>query len=849
MPHLRVGPKNDAGTLAAEDPAVETIGEDTKVEAQPETPTRRKTTAAQPNELKLHCTAHLPSDSGVEPKSIGVCLDFSGQHTLTWDKTLTFEGEELPAGSCNLYVFPACTDAKDGLPFAPTGSALTAFTNLLIALALDEDCLVMRTVDQVGAYVMHAITVCNTPQSLSVSWEVYKAVPRLLLQLHEFHRAGFPLFFGESTLHICCVNKREDLLVDLIDLAIKELPSNEVHVLFKSQGTGVFFHEVPMRWYGGSPLAYACCFGLRRGILAMLQSGHVSLNDPDQCDKLTGCMPIHATVACGLSGVYEWLINGLPEVYRADPTMRTRVGKMLTLNVHDLNPMQLSVQLGDHDMFKHILRKQCSILWVWGPVTQYSIDLEGVDSAGDGGGDVMELVGRLDASRATTELLLDSFMQGFLYDLFMQKWRGFGWKLHYGRRFIDVAILIMTVLMSMDLKLHASYETQKSLNWVAIVILILIVIGIEEEVRTAYLHWQNTQGVGDAKVAWSDMMKSTLSFMHLHGATLLLFSYIFMIGSCCIVLSNHLETEAEIYAFNYNAEWGNTTSSGRQLRGGSAVNSEGLLITIFGDKDEVTGLTWFFMAFAIFNSMLYTAFAVFTPFESLNIFMLSVSKVLKKDLKIFLVLFGFFLLTFYLTLFVLYPRSTIDLPLVDSFNRWEDAMQRLLELALTGSATTINLNPVLFGPLSTMQVIDFSLWFMIYYLFVLISLILLLNLLIAMLSFTFETVREESTLQCRTAFVRCLLRLELQAAAIGMITRVGDHVGDKYVYNFRSVEENPEGNGAAVAAAAGEDPFAIPDGGPLARIERELANVKAKLETMQAASSAGSVVEALGNSA
>ena len=82
-----------------------------------------------------------------------------------------------------------------------------------------------------------------------------------------------------------------------------------------------------------------------------------------------------------------------------------------------------------------------------------------------------------------------------------------------------------------------------------------------------------------------------------------------------------------------------------------------------------------------------------------------------------------------------------------------------------------------------------------------------------------------------------------------MITRVGDHVGDKYVYNFRSVEENPEGNGAAVAAAAGEDPFAIPDGGPLARIERELANVKAKLETMQAASSAGSVVEALGNSA
>ena len=49
--------------------------------------------------------------------------------------------------------------------------------------------------------------------------------------------------------------------------------------------------------------------------------------------------------------------------------------------------------------------------------------------AGEGGGDIMELVARVDASRETTELLLDSFMQGFIYQLFRKKWDKYGWKL------------------------------------------------------------------------------------------------------------------------------------------------------------------------------------------------------------------------------------------------------------------------------------------------------------------------------------------------------------------------------------------------------------------------------------
>ena len=50
-----------------------------------------------------------------------------------------------------------------------------------------------------------------------------------------------------------------------------------------------------------------------------------------------------------------------------------------------------------------------------------AVNLLGVDSAGSGGGDVMELIGRIGATRATRELLLDSVMQGFIHQLFVEK--------------------------------------------------------------------------------------------------------------------------------------------------------------------------------------------------------------------------------------------------------------------------------------------------------------------------------------------------------------------------------------------------------------------------------------------
>ena len=193
----------------------------------------------------------------------------------------------------------------------------------------------------------------------------------------------------------------------------------------------------------------------------------------------TAVQALTATLGCvpPPSCRYEFLSTGLPRELQADTAQLSGVGKLVSLNVHGLTPLALATKLGDHSMCKHILRKQCAILWVrgnpstqeteadphprprgnpsthtedrsgpspppspspsaahddspqvWGPVTQYSMDLNNIDSVGSSSSDMMELVARMEASRETTALLLDSFLGGFLNKLFVQKWHLYGWK-------------------------------------------------------------------------------------------------------------------------------------------------------------------------------------------------------------------------------------------------------------------------------------------------------------------------------------------------------------------------------------------------------------------------------------
>ena len=324
------------------------------------------------------------------------------------------------------------------------GKQLQALHLLLKAIFLSESEMMSTLSDEVGAFPVHALVVANNPEALELAAEIFEANPLLLTTLHTTTRLGLPLFLGESILHILCVNQREAMLLRLIALAVENLNDADLNNLILAQTTGVFFESPPMRLYGGTALSYACVFDLREAVNALLDTGLVSFNEQSSRCKLTGFLPLHAVMANGRRGVYEWMTKQLPWERRADTSLLTGEGTIADLRLEHLTTLQLSAKLGNNRMFMEILRHQCDVQWVWGPVTCYRINLMGIDSAGHGAGDIMELVGDINARRELQEMLrksrraqtlrccvcsssvrnlhsVDNFMDGFLHSLFRQK--------------------------------------------------------------------------------------------------------------------------------------------------------------------------------------------------------------------------------------------------------------------------------------------------------------------------------------------------------------------------------------------------------------------------------------------
>lgn len=193
---------------------------------------------------------------------ISVSLDLSaGTHVVLWsahvyEKSVPtgVQGNvALYPGSCLLYTYPTIQwDASAALPDVEVPrSAQLLLSHILLWLASAEGCSAFDLPDLVGAYPIHALTVCNTPAAITLTMQILHARPALLKQVHAHHggphsTARCP-YGGESVLHIACVNRREGVLLDMIHCAADNLSPDEVRALFCSQANGFFFEAPPMR--------------------------------------------------------------------------------------------------------------------------------------------------------------------------------------------------------------------------------------------------------------------------------------------------------------------------------------------------------------------------------------------------------------------------------------------------------------------------------------------------------------------------------------------------------------------------------------------------------------------------
>jgi len=338
----------------------------------------------------------------------------------------------------------------------------------------------------------------------------------------------------------------------------------------------------------------------------------------------------------------------------------------------------------------------------------------------------------------------------------------------------------------------------------------------------------NNRGEKDTKLALSKFLAELWKYLTLHNTRVLVVGYGFTFAACAMVVGDddaNLRDPLDAYlassAYNTSAYY-NTSAQGRMLRGGggaaassaSASEAHGYAVQpvndasrkyFIGDHNESISMLWILLACASVINIYYFNYKLFLPFDEINVFMLSVNTILQRDIAKFLFIFLFYLVNFYFALYVLYPRSgDVYLPQVMTFNTWYGAALSLVELGFTGANPELNLEPENWAPLSHTQSLALMLWFVLYILYILIALVLLLNLLIAMLSFTFDFVREESTLQCRVAFAQGMQRLEQLATILRMEMKVGHVKGSIRTYDFRSIGdsvETPQGQGS-------NDPFA-----------------------------------------
>ena len=134
-----------------------------------------------------------------------------------------------------------------------------------------------------------------------------------------------------------------------------------------------------------------------------------------------------------------------------------------TLEYSGLNALQLVCKMGDEDMFKHILGRQTMIMWRWGPVTQYMLDLTGVDSSGVGVSDCMELVGSVDANESTKSFILNDVMNGLLFQLFDLKWSSYAGSLHRWLLVLDCLYVVPLVFLIFIIKQDPAFLLNASL--------------------------------------------------------------------------------------------------------------------------------------------------------------------------------------------------------------------------------------------------------------------------------------------------------------------------------------------------------------------------------------------------
>ncbi len=707
-----------------------------------------------------------------------------GQHTLMWSKPLRLTQNKITTvvapGSCCLYAYPFVTHPQ---PQPATTPAQLQVVATVIKTLVNES--LFNEPDASGATPVLALGVANSPEALELLVDLYKLRPNLLVQSH----LPGP-FVGENAFHVMAVNRQEDTLCTMIQLAHDHLSRPELELCFWAQASGAFFLSEPMASYGGTPLSFAATFCLRRAIALLLSlslrskqdkmKGIVDTNSPKHACMRSGLMPLHATVANGKAAMYDWLteLPGLPLLvdFRASEEALTRRGTL-----SQFTPLQLACFLGDQSMFRHLLSRRSRVEWRWGPLTQKRIALHGIDSVGGGANDVLEVIGRLDARRSTQEMLLDDFLEGFLHTLFVDKWRRFGRAVHALLRLLELIYVAPLLWLTLWLKEYPDTCLEHGMPALPLAVLVLAMPTLFVDVGSLLLYWWKLR---------ESILDETAEE---HQRRSLVLQESFTGGKQASMGEGHESVRADLAKLG---RWAASHQMPMKL-GGCLLGCLGAVILLSGYKPAIevddarpSGWPlWTILALSLLMSLQSFFSGLLIPAQKLGVFFYTALRVIANDVSVFAVLSLIFFFTYGLTCYVAYPRAGAHVSTyAPNFNGFLSGMHELLALALLGEPSTyvlpdgvpasesgwyalmsaaVNGRPLdpyahPTGPHEWVEIIVFAGLYLVY---LILSCVLLLNLLIAMMNFTFVDAQTEAVLEWRVLYARNILRLEMLAEA------------------------------------------------------------------------------------
>jgi len=596
---------------------------------------------------------------------------------------------------------------------------------------------------------------------------------------------------------VLVVNQRQRELSILIKLALESLTTEEVITMVSTQARGIFFDGVPMRFYGSTLLGYCAAFGLRAPIALLFSNEGVrrslNLSDPRLACSRTGFLPLHAAVANGRPDMFDYLIGRIVplddecrhamrlgqaesmtddewsqryiclEDSAAEYHHRTTLTANAELSL--LTPLQLSAKLGDQRMARHILRDRLILNWKWGPITSYRMELTEIDSAGEHGNDLMEIVASLSANSRTQELLLDSFMQGFMHELFLSKWKRFAGRIYYYLRAIDVLYMLTILYQGFDLKNDtATGNDAEAQKWLTYLSLSLALVLTAIELASIVLKWRNDTHIRSKR----EKLKQMFAWLWNFKAEMRIASYIASFLGCLIYLFREVDED------------------GRH----SDINQD---------------LLCFFYAFACYGHFraLMESFFVQPAFPTMGVQLITIQKMFANDVSTFLVFLFVYMFNYFTSMYITFPSEAAanhtDVNIFETlapFEDWLEAASAVYNMAIFGVRFAPDLDRRTLETFSWSQSLNFAVFFFHHSMFSIMCLTLLVRLLMAMMTNTFQGVKKAAQLEFRLLIARAVLRHELLYFFAPHESKFAGTRGldNKFYHSFLHVKQDPDGH-------------------------------------------------------